>query len=255
METVSGRMTLAFGAVSVPISRQRSDAVHLLQLVLASVVAGTFGILLTLIWTAGFVPTFLEPGTATVLLAKPVARWQLLLGKYFGVLVFVGCHLVLFVALTWLALGLRTRVWDTAYWWAIPLLLVQFAIFYSFSVLLAVLTRSTVACVFGAILFWVLAWGVNYGSVMARQAAQAENLSTAAVALAETSYWITPKPVDAGLILFTALNAQEHFEKPLVFRLIESEGTFSPGLSLLSSLIMTAVLLGLSIHEFRMADY
>ena len=169
VETISGRMTLAFGAVSIPVSRERSDAVHFLALILAGGIAGTFGLLLTLVWTAGFVPTFLDPSAASVLLAKPIPRWQLLLGKYFGVLAFVGFQVVLFVALTWLALGVRTNVWDMAYWWCIPLLLLQFAIFYSFSVLLAVVTRSTVACVFGSILFWLLAWGINYGSVMARQ--------------------------------------------------------------------------------------
>jgi len=65
---------------------------------------------------------------------------------------------VLFVVLTWFALGLRTNVWDMTYWWCIPLLLLQFAVLYSFSVLLAVTTRSTVACVFGSLLFWLLAW-------------------------------------------------------------------------------------------------
>ncbi len=140
--TISGRMTLAFGAVSWDIGRVRSDAVHFLELVLAGGIAGTLGVLLTLVWTAGFVPTFLEPHSASVLLAKPAARWQLLLGKYFGVLTFVGCQVVLFVGLTWLALGLRTAVWDVAYLWCIPLLLVQFAVFYSFSVLLGVLTAQ-----------------------------------------------------------------------------------------------------------------
>ena len=105
IETISGRMTLAFGAVSFPVSRTRSEAVRFLELVLAWGVAGTFGLLLALVWTAGFVPTFLEPSAASVLLAKPVARWQLLLGKYFGVLTFVGFQVVLFVVLTWLALG------------------------------------------------------------------------------------------------------------------------------------------------------
>ena len=133
-----------------------------------------FGLLLALVWTAGFVPTFLEPSAASVLLAKPVARWQLLLGKYFGVLTFVGFQVVLFVVLTWLALGVRTHVWNMTYWWCIPLLLLQFAIFYSFSVLLAVITRSTVACVFGSVLFWLLAWGINYGCVMARGMLEAQ---------------------------------------------------------------------------------
>ena len=73
-----------------PVSRERSDAVHFLELLLAGGIAGTLGLLLALVWTAGFVPTFLEPSAASVLLAKPVARWQLLLGKYLGVLTFVG---------------------------------------------------------------------------------------------------------------------------------------------------------------------
>ena len=163
VETVRGRMTLAFGAISFPIGRERADAVYFLELLLAGGIAGTLGLLLALVWTAGFVPTFLEPSAASVLLAKPVARWQLLLGKYFGVLTFVGFQVVLFVVSTWLALGVRTHVWSVTYWWCIPLLLLQFAIFYSFSVLLAVITRSTVACVFGSLLFWLLAWGINYG--------------------------------------------------------------------------------------------
>ena len=255
IETISGRMTLAFGAVSFPVSRERGAAVHFLELILAGGIAGTFGLLLTLVWTAGFVPTFLEPGAASVLLAKPIPRWQLLVGKYLGVLAFVGFHLVIFVVLTWLALGVRTRVWDVTYWWAIPLLLIQFAIFYSFSVLLAVISRSTVACVFGSVLFWLLAWGINYGSIMARHNPEPRYLPSSTVTLAQASYWITPKPIDAGLILFNALNANEHFEKPSVFELLESGHAFSPQLSIMSSLVVTAVLLALSAHEFRTADY
>jgi ABC-type transport system involved in multi-copper enzyme maturation permease subunit len=189
-------MTLAFGAVSIPMSRERRDAVQFLELLLAGGIAGTFGLLLALVWTAGFVPTFLEPSAASVLLAKPVARWQLLLGKYFGVLMFVGFQVALFVVSTWLALGVRTQVWGTNYLWSIPLLLVHFAIFYSVSVLLAVLTRSTVACVFGSVLFWLMSWGINYGSVMARSLSESQSFPSTTHALAEAAYWICPKPID-----------------------------------------------------------
>ena len=215
-------MTLAFGAVSFPVSRERGDAVTFLELLLAGGFAGTVGVLLTLVWTAGFVPTMLDPSAASVLLAKPVARRQLLFGKYFGVLMFVGFQVVLFVALTWLALGVRTNVWSMTYWWCVPLLLLQFAIFYSFSVLLAVITRGTVACVFGSVLFWLMAWGINYGCVMARGSLEAQYLPAGTLALTEAAYWISPKPIDAGLILFNALDAQRHFEKPAVFNLLES---------------------------------
>jgi len=255
IETISGRMTLAFGAVSFPVSRERTEAVQFLELLLGGGFAGTLGLLLALVWTAGFVPTFLEPSAASVLLAKPVARWQLLLGKYFGVLTFVGSQVALFVVLTWLALGLRTHVWNMTYWWCIPLLVLQFAIFYSFSVLLAVITRSTVACVFGSVLFWLLAWAINHGCVMARGVLERQYVPSGTRALVEAAYWIFPKPIDAALILFNALNAERHFEKPMVFQLLESGQAFSPHLSILSSLALTVVLLALSTYEFNATDY
>ena len=254
-ETVGGRMTLAFGAVSFPISRERRDAVVFLELLLAGGIAGTLGLLLSLVWTAGFLPSFLEPAAASVLLAKPVERWQLLIGKYGSVLSFMGMQVALFVVLTWLSLGMRTAVWDTTYLWCIPLILIQFAVFYSFSVLLAVFTRSTVACVFGSVLFWLLSWGINYGSVMAYSLPESQAFPATTLALADAAYWGTPKPIDTALILFNALDAQHHFEKPQVFKTLESRRSFSPAMSILSSLLLAGVLLGLSVHEFNLTDY
>jgi hypothetical protein len=69
------------------------------------------------------------------------------------------------------------------------------------------------------------------------------------------AYWISPKPIDAGLILFNALDAQHHFEKPVVFSLLESGQAFSPCLSILSSLVLTGVLLALATYEFNATDY
>lgn len=255
IDTLSGRMSLALGAVTFPVSRDRGAAVHFLELLLAGGIAGTVGLLMTLVWTAGFLPTFLEPSAASVLLAKPATRRQLLLGKYLGVLAFVGVQVLLFVGATWLALGVRTRVWDLSYWWCVPLLLVEFAIFYSFSVLLSVMTRSTVACVFGAVLFWLLAWGINYGSLMARTMPDSRYLASFTRTSATAAYWIAPKPIDTGVILFNALGARSDFEKPDLFRRVEASRTFSPRLSILSSLVMTAAFLALAVHEFRATDY
>jgi len=255
VETISGRVTLAFGALSFSVSRERGDAVHFLELLLAGGFAGTLGLLLALVWTAGFLPTFLEASAASVLLAKPVARWHLLLGKYLGVLAFVGFQVVLFVLLTWLALGMRTGIWDATYWWCIPLLLIQFAIFFSFSVLLAVTSRSTVTCVFGSVLFWFLAWGINYGCLLAARLPDSQSVPAFTRGLAEGAYWLSPKPIDSGLILFNALDAQHHFEKPAVFQLVDTGRAFSPELSILSSLLITGLLLALSVHEFNATDY
>jgi hypothetical protein len=141
------------------------------------------------------------------------------------------------------------------YWWCIPLLLLQFAIFYSFSILLAVVTRSTVACVFGSVLFWLLAWGINYAKVTVGGLLNTEDVPCMTHALAEMAYWISPKPIDAGLILFNSLDAQHDFEKPAVFRLLEAGQAFSPQQSILSSLAITGILLVLSAYEFNSTDY
>jgi ABC-type transport system involved in multi-copper enzyme maturation permease subunit len=255
IETVSGQMSLAFGAISISLGRDRRDAVQFLQLVLGGAVAGIFGLLLTLVWTAGFVPSFLEPSAASVLLTKPIPRWQLLVGKYLGVFAFVAVQVLLFIVLTWLALGARTHVWDLAYWWCAPLLLLQFAIFYSFSILVAVVTRSTPACVFGSLLFWLLAWAVNYASVMVHVIRGPQFVSTAGRSLVGFAYWIMPKPIDLGLILFNLLDARAHFAKPVVFEQLEATHTLVPALSCLSSLLIIAAFLALSVHELNHADY
>ena len=90
---------------------------------------------------------------------------------------------------------------------------------------------------------------------MVRGVLEPQYLPAGTHTLAEVAYWIFPKPIDAGLILFNALTAQHHFEKPAVFQLLEAGQRFSPLLSSLSSLALTVVLLALSTHEFNAKDY
>jgi ABC-type transport system involved in multi-copper enzyme maturation permease subunit len=150
VDIVSGEMTFAFGAFRVELFRSREAAVHFLHVILGKWVAGTVGLLLALVWTASFVPSFLEPTAATVLLAKPVPRWCLVIGKYVGVLVFVAFQMAIFIGGTWAALGLRTGVWTPNYLLSLPFLLLQFMIIYGFSVLVGVYTRSTIASITGS---------------------------------------------------------------------------------------------------------
>ena len=120
VDVASGELTLAFGAIDVPLARDTRSAIHFIELVLAGGVADTLGLLLTLVWTAGFLPSFLEGRNIAVLLAKPAPRWVLILGKYLGVLAFVLFHSVIFVGGTYLAIGVRTGFWDPTYLLSVP---------------------------------------------------------------------------------------------------------------------------------------
>src|ERR1700682_5468843 len=111
VSVLGGDLTLAFGAIRIPLARDARGAVHFLELVLAGGVADTLGLMLTLIWAAGFLPSFLETRSVAVLLAKPAPRWCLLVGKYVGVLSFVLASATVFVLGTGPAVGLRTGVW------------------------------------------------------------------------------------------------------------------------------------------------
>jgi ABC-type transport system involved in multi-copper enzyme maturation permease subunit len=252
-----GAISVGFGMFRVPFNRYASDYVRYVQMLLAGGVADTFGVLLTLIWTAGFLPTFLDPSVASVLLAKPLPRWALLVGKYLGVLAFVLVQAVFFVVGTWLALGLRTGLWDAGYLMTIPMLLLHFGIFFSFSLLLAVWTRSAVVCVFGSLLFWLLCWAVNHGRMSV--ALSHPNLHAdfpTAFWMVEISYWILPKPSDFGYLLFQGLNAKDSFSPLLDYRLLEHDvGVFYPVMSVVSSLIFTVVVLGTAAYEFLTTDY
>ena len=257
VDLVRGELRIAFGAMSVPIGRDTYDAIRFVQLVLAGLVADTAGVLLALVWTAGFLPTFLDRRSVSVLLAKPAGRTDLLLGKYVGVLVFVFSQATFFVVGTWFALGIRTGVWAPDYLLSIPLLLLHFAIFFSFSMLLAVCTRSTVVCVIGSLFFWAACWGLNYGRhlIVAQELTSPENVYSPALrGLANAIYWIVPKPMDFSAILFNTLDASRFFQTSMIATLQE-HGAFYVGPSVFTSTLYAVFLVGAAIQQFRSADY
>ncbi len=252
-----GKLSLAFGAIDVPLARDTRSGIRFIELLLAGGVADTLGLMLTLVWTAGFLPSFLDGRNLSVLLAKPAPRWVMLLGKYVGVLTFVLVNAVLFVGGTWLAIGLKTGFWEPAYLLCVPLLLLHFSIFFGVSVLLAVCTRNAVVCVFGSIVFWCVAWSMNFARhayVTSTDLLADSVRGSALTALVDFGYWVLPKPADLGLLLYNALGAGDHFGRTLDMGALQAHG-FSMLLSVLSSLAFAAVVLWAATRTFQATDY
>jgi ABC-type transport system involved in multi-copper enzyme maturation permease subunit len=251
-----GYVSLAFGAWRIQLFRDGQAQVHFLLLLLAEWVAGAGGTLLALVWTAGFMPEFLQPAHATVLVSKPIPRWVLLMGKYLGVLAFAGFQVTVFIVGTWLAFGLRTGFWVNSYLWGIPLLLLQFAAVYSFSVFLAVWTRSTLACVIGSVVFWFLCWGMNYGRhcLLALESAMPP-LHSLLRGLVEGGYSILPKPVDLGMMLQRTLNAGDSFGSLSELQKVQELGCFCPELSLLTSLLFAIGMIVVAARQLAATEY
>jgi ABC-type transport system involved in multi-copper enzyme maturation permease subunit len=254
---VTGDMRLAFGAIRIPLARDKQSAVRFLELILAGGVADTLGLMLTLIWTAGFLPSFLEARSVTVLLAKPAPRWLLLGGKFAGVLGFVLANAALFVGGTLLAIGLRTGVWNLGYLWAIPLLLLHFTMFFSVSALLAVLTQSTSLAVFGSIAFWGVAWSINYGRhalLTAGDTLATGGFSQRLTWAIDTAYWVLPKPADVNLLLFHTLDADHDFAQLFRIDLLQTHG-FSFAASIIASLLFSLAVVCFAARHFESLDY
>jgi hypothetical protein len=249
-----GTMSLGFGLVEFRVPKFRDDAVRYFQVWLAGIVADTVGVMLALLWTAGFLPTFLEPHAVTVLLAKPAPRWSLLVGKYLGVVLFVAIQATLFVGGTWLAMGLSTGVWDARYWLAVPLLVISFAVFYSFSAFLAVVSRSAVVAIFGTLLFWILCWAMN-DTRLRVIAFQPAGVTASSSLLVETGYWVLPKPFDMSAIFFDVMKAGDYVMPFPEVDAAKEKNAFHPELSVLASLAFAGVILLMAAYEFRKTDY
>jgi ABC-type transport system involved in multi-copper enzyme maturation permease subunit len=243
-----------FGLVRLEVPGGRDRAVAAAGRQLAGLVADTAGVWLLLLWTAGLLPGFLDPAQAAVLLAKPVPRWSLLLGKCLGVLAFAAACALGFVAATWLALSARTGVWDARYLLALPLLLLHFLVFFSFSAMLAAVTRSTVACLFGTMLFWLLCWATNFARQAARSSAELEGMAGRLGGSVEWAYWLLPKPLDFQLILGGLLESPP-LPGLIDLPLLAGRGLWHPGLSVLASLVAAAGLFALAAYEFLAAEY
>jgi ABC-type transport system involved in multi-copper enzyme maturation permease subunit len=252
LDLVSGELTVGFGLFRVELGRDAEDAVRFLQLLLAGGVADTAGILLALLWTAGFVPSFLEPSAASVLLAKPVPRWLLLAGKFAGVLVFVAFQATVFIGGTWLALGLRTGVWHPLYLVCIPVLLLHFALFFSFSAFLGVVTRSPLLSMVGSLLFWFVCWGVNFSHLMAL--AQDSTNASAWQAVLSAGYWFLPKPADLNYLLQEMVQSAGYFARVPALASLRPDA-ISPVATLATSAAFTVAVLLLAGRRLRVADY
>jgi ABC-type transport system involved in multi-copper enzyme maturation permease subunit len=245
LDVPTGEITLLFGAFPIELKRARADAVHFIEVVLAGGIADTAGVLLALVWTAGFLPTFLDPRSASVLFAKPMPRWAVLAGKFGGVLLLVAGQALLFVACVWLALGIRTSIWDGRVFAAVPLLVIHFGCFFAVSTLIAVTTRSTVVSVLGTVAVWIGCWGVNY----------ARHAIPSGGGLLEAAYWVLPKPADLGLLLLEVLGARGDFAHAPGLEAVTAGGGISPETVILTSCLLPVAALALAGWRLTRSDY
>lgn len=148
-----------FGQLTFTESRAFGPAVYFVQDILVNTIGASVTLLVAVVLTGFFIPNMLRKGSLDLLIAKPIARWQILLYKFVGGLLFMLMVSGLAVGGVWLVMAVRTGNWNPTFLLSIPILTFAFGILYALSTLTAVLTRSAIAAIVVTALFLVFMWG------------------------------------------------------------------------------------------------
>lgn len=269
-----GKVSILFGVwefetdLYTTMGRLRGDLIATIVVdFVMDVVFGTFGIILAIVATAGFFPTFMTSGSVDIVLSKPMTRWALFLARYGGGLVFILFHASVFVLLTFLVVGLRWRIWLPGYLLTIPLMVLLFSYLYCISVLVAVYFRSTVAAVMITLGAWFVFAGVQTADDML-QGFPSWKENRAIDGTLSTARWVVPKTVDVtylakrwtgaaiGTELFMQPDNESDREMVRGAEAIERERMkLSPVLTIGSSLLFELVVLAVAMWKFTRRDY
>jgi ABC-type transport system involved in multi-copper enzyme maturation permease subunit len=247
---------------------------------------GWVALLISVILTAFFIPNMLRKGTIDLLLVKPIRRAALLIYKYIGGLTFIFLNTTVAVGGVWLMLGLRSGIWSTGFLLTILVITFFFAILYSVSALLGVLTQSPIVSILVTCLAWFLFYAVGvfytlpdilseqhqamHANMSKAPAAEKTNAPDAGagqddkptpeahepawVAVSRILHFITPRTTDlkyltSRLLLNDTLNSDELEATPL------ETATFSWRECLAVNGIFIGVMLGLACLRFAYRDF
>ncbi len=106
--------------------------------------------------SAGYFPALLEAGAVDIVLAKPLERWKVFLGKYLGGLALFSAALFGAYLLLFIGLGVRTGVWHLAIFRVMPLQLLSAASLFSLIALLGVIRGSTALAMIVGYVYYIV---------------------------------------------------------------------------------------------------
>jgi hypothetical protein len=118
--------------------------------------------ILALLSTASMFPDLATGGVDTML-SKPIGRARLIVTKFATGLLFTALQVTVFAVLAFLVLGIRGGVWELGLFVVVPLMVVFFSYLFAIQALVGLVTRSPIASVIVACLFWIFIFLVHSG--------------------------------------------------------------------------------------------
>jgi ABC-type transport system involved in multi-copper enzyme maturation permease subunit len=234
--------------------------VEFIMEILVNTVGAGIAMLVSTIITAFFIPNMLRKGTVDMLVVKPMHRTTLLLYKFIGGLLFMFLNTALIVTGIWLMMGLRSGFWVNGFLLSLGVLTFEFAIFYSFSTLFGVLTRSPIVAILMSCLLWMILFIVGstykYLELTRKVDIPSQRLPEWVGTTVESVHFVLPRVQDLDVLnskmIRSSLPHVDHSEPRGVDNFLES---FQWGENLIVSGIFIAVMLSLSCWRFATRDY
>ena len=220
-------------------SDQTVDLVQLVKTLEAviAVILYVFGILVSVLATAGIIPNFQVSGYIDVVLSKPVSRTSILLAKYTGAVLVVGLNIFYLVLGVWMILSVKTGVWNAGFLASGWTILLSYAVIMALMTFFGILTRSTMLSV---LISYVAFHFVSFMLVTLTRVEEIYKLlSPFWKSLSSLLYWIFPKFSELFAVTGVLVRGEAVSDWSVIF----------------SSVIFGLVIIGLSVWLFSRKDY
>lgn len=91
---------------------------------------------------ASLTPAIFEPGRADLILARPVSRHWVVLGRYLGSVAMVALNVVILIAGSYGILGWKSGYWNPGFLYAIPITILAFCVLMALVMVVSIWTES-----------------------------------------------------------------------------------------------------------------
>lgn len=168
------------------------------------------GVVLALFLTCNYVPSLAREGWVDLLIAQPISRSTLLLGRALGAVAVVSIGVTYLVGGTWLVLRLKTGFGSAGFLLAGLVILFAYAVCYAATVLVGIITGNGPVSGIAGLMVWV-AGHVMYAFHRFpewRAALRAGWPRQTATTLVEGLYWFLPKNQNLGEMAVNAARGE-----------------------------------------------
>lgn len=179
------------------------------------------GLFLSIFSASSFIPNMLEKGNIDILLAKPISRTEIILGKFLGGVIIVTLNIAYLIIGIWILIIAKFGIWDASILYSILTISFTFSVLYSLIILIGILTQSSIiAMIISYLIFFIISPILN-----ARNSISIFITDKLVNQIIDIFYYIVPKTSELGsittdLVIGYKIDSYQPFVTSLIFLIL-----------------------------------